>query len=150
MHKTQLNGFGCIAFFTCTLCTGCISTSISDSLALIEQENGQRVNKKVLMNIQALRASQKVTEHIYTFTYDLDNRELGYSDKVTIAKLLLQKKPVIIHIAPAKGTNKFVQLSLSMERAKALHHYIANFNTKITISYSPNLSTDTINFVVGA
>ncbi len=150
MLKTQLNCFACIIFLVCALCTGCVSTSISDSLALIEQEDGQRVNKEILTSIQALRASQKMTEHTHTFIYDLDNRELSYSDKMTIAKLLVQKKQVTINIAPAKGVNKLLQLSLSMERAKALHHYIARFNTKVTIIYSPSLSIDTINLVVGA
>jgi len=134
--------------------TGCTSNSISDSLALIEQEHnqgsGRQINKEVLLNIQALRASQKAAVNTYTFVYSIHNKELSYSDKITIAKLLVKNHHVIINIAPAKGTDKLTQLTLSMERAKVLHQYIDHFNKTITINFSPELSIDTINLVIGA
>jgi len=145
--------FCCFFSFVWITSTGCISTSIADSLALIEQEENRvkdPVNKKVLMNIQALRISQKAAKRTYTFIYDLDNKELSYSDKMTIAKLLVQKNQAVINIAPAKGANKLKQLNLSMERAKALRQYITRFDKEITIIFSPELSIDTLNLVVGA
>jgi len=146
--------FSCIFSVASLMGTGCTSTSISDSLALIEEEdrreNHQAVNKQVLMSIQALRSTQKATKDTYTFIYSLDNKELSYSDKNTIAQLLTRKNQAIINIAPAKGANKLEQLNLSMERAKALRQYIIRFNQKITINFSPELSVDTINLVIGA
>lgn len=151
MRNSTLAGFVLMLSLTCI---GCTSTSVSDQLVLIEQEqkraNAQRINKEVLMNIQALRSSHKVAMHTYTFVYDLDNKELNHGDKITIAKLLEKKHHATINIAPAKGANKLKQLSLSMERAKALHQYISYFNKEVTIIFSPKLSTDTINLVVGA
>jgi len=151
MRNLILSGALSIVWLTTT---GCTSTSMSDPLALIEQEQqrikGQLINKKVLMDIQALRTSQKATMHTYTFVYDLDNKELSYDDKITISKLLAQQPHAIINIAPANGANKLTQLTLAMERAKILHQYISHFNNSITISFSPGLPTDTINLKVGA
>ena len=145
----------CIVAMTMLACTGCVSTSISDSVALIEREgnaaNNRTANKKVLTSIQALRASQKIAEQSYTFTYDLHNKELNYDDKIKIVSLVVQKnQAVIIHIAPAKGTNKLDQLALSMARAEMLRQYINHFNNRVTIKFSPKLPTDTINLVTGA
>ena len=144
----------CIFPGICIITTGCSSTSMYDSLALIEQEenriNSKHINKKVLMNIQALRTSQKATLQSYTFVYQLDNKELNYDDKMKIAKLLIKRYPTTIKIAPAKGDNKLKQLTLSMERAKALHQYIEHFSKEVTIVFSPELSANTINLVVGA
>jgi len=149
MRNLLLSSIFSIAWLTCTGCT-----STSNPLALIEQEqnrvNGQRINKKILMNIQALRSSQKASLATYTFIYDLDNKELSYDDKVTIAKLLIKSQHAVINIAPSSGADKLKQLSLSMERAKALHQYISPFSKEITIIFSPELSTDTINLVIGA
>jgi len=149
MRKLLLSSIFSIALITCTACT-----STSDPLALIEQEQsrakGQRINKEILMNIQALRTSHKVAMHTYTFVYDLDNKDLNHGDKVTIAKLLAKKHHAIINIAPAKGTNKLHQLTLSMERAEALRLFISHFNNKVKINFAPELSTGTINLVIGA
>jgi hypothetical protein len=138
----------------CITNTGCTSTSLSDSLAQIEQEENQQqgrtVNKKVLQNIQALRLVQKVEKQTYTFKYDLNNKELSYSDKVAIAQLLAQQPRAVINIAPAKGTDNFAQLKLSIERAKILGVFASRFTTNVTINFSPKLSTDTLNIVVGA
>jgi hypothetical protein len=134
--------------------TGCTSTTMSDSLAQIDkegnQQNGRIANKKVLMNIQALRLSQKVAKHTYTFSYDLNDKELSYSNKIKIAQLLTQQQHAIINIAPARGTDSLEQLNLSVERAKALRHYTARFTQKVTIVFSPKLPIDTINLVIGA
>lgn len=152
MKKSPLN---CIIAITMLACTGCASTSIDDSIALIEREhneaNNRTANKRVLSSIQALRASQKIAEQSYTFVYDLDNKELNYDDKIKIVNLIVQKNQnVIIHIAPAKGTNKLDQLALSMARAEVLRQYVSHFNNNITIKFDPKLSTDTINLVTGA
>ncbi len=144
----------CIFSSMCFITTGCTSTSMSDALILIEQEENQisskHINKKVLMNIQALRTSQKATLQTYTFVYQLDNKELNYDDKMKIAKLLIKEHATTIKIAPAKGDNKLKQLTLSMQRAKALHQYIEHFSKEVTIVFSPELSTNTIKLVVGA
>lgn len=156
MKKAPLNYIFAITLATCT---GCTSTSISDSLALIERENNvenrQAVNNKVLMSIQALRVSQKAAKHTsistYVFAYDLHNKELNYRNRISIAKLLVQKKQdIIINIAPAKGESQLQQLSLSMARAKILRQFIDRFNKRVTIMFAPKLSTDTINLVIGA
>ena len=149
----------CMLFIVAVIATGCTSTSFTDSLAQISQEQNQNqsqqktkvVNKKVLMNIQALRLSHKAAKHSYTFIYDLNNKELSYSDKITITQLLEQQKQqyAVINIAPAKGDNNLAQLSLSIERAKALRQFISRLNKQITINFSPELSTDTINLVIG-
>ncbi|NQY87463.1 MAG: hypothetical protein HRT51_06860 [Colwellia sp.] len=147
MKQTSLNSLFAITLITCT---GCASTTISDSLALIAQENNQAVNEKVLKKIQALRAVNKVIVLAYTFNYDLYNTELSYADRITIAKLLIQKKHnITINIAPAKGENKLQQLSLSMERAKVLRQYIVRLNKSVAFIFSPELSTDTIKLVIG-
>jgi len=134
--------------------TGCTSTTMSDALTQIEQEENQQkgrvANKKVLMNIQALRMSQKVVKHTYTFSYELNDKELNYSDKIKIAQLLTQKQHAVINIAPAKGADNLKQLNLSIERAKALHQYITHFNKAITINFAPKLTNDTITLMVGA
>jgi len=127
---------------------------MSDALTQIEQEENQQkgrvANKKVLMNIQALRMSQKVVKHTYTFSYELNDKELNYSDKIKIAQLLTQKQHAVINIAPAKGADNLKQLNLSIERAKALHQYITHFNKAITINFAPKLTNDTITLMVGA
>ncbi|MCJ8293639.1 MAG: hypothetical protein MJK15_04460 [Colwellia sp.] len=144
----------CIFVMTLFTCTGCISTSISDSLALIEQEdsraNNKTVNKEVLTRIQALRFSQKLAEQQHTFSYDLHNTELNYADKIKITRLIVNnKQSVTINIAPAKGTNILHQLAISMERAEVLRLYIGHFNNKVTIKFAPKLTNDTINLVIG-
>ncbi|MBL4822257.1 MAG: hypothetical protein JKX90_01855 [Colwellia sp.] len=147
MKQTSL-----ISIFAITLiiCTGCASTSINDSLALIAQENNQAVNEKVLKKIQALRAANNIKKHAYTFSYHLYDIELSYADRITIAKLLIQKKyNITINIAPAKGENKWQQLSLSMERAKVLRQYIVRLNKSVAFIFAPQLSTDTIKLVIG-
>lgn len=135
--------------------TGCISTSISDSLALIEREdnieNNSTVNKKVLTHIQALRDSQKLAGQRHTFTYDLHNKELNYADKIKITRLIMSnKQELTINIAPAKGTNRLHQLALSMARAEVLRLYISHFNNRVIIKFSPELTNDTLNLVTGA
>ena len=161
----------CIFVITLLTCTGCVSTSISDSLALIEQEdnaknnaeNKRAVNKSVLTSIHSLRISQKISvqsspktsaqsdSQSYTFAYEQHNKELSYDDKITIVSLVVGKnQTVTINFAPAKGKNKLDQLAFSMVRAKALRLYINNFNNKVTIKFAPKLSTDTINLVTGA
>jgi len=148
MKQTSLNSIFAI---TLIACTGCASTSISDSLALIAQENNQAVNEKVLRSIQALRAANKIQKHAYTFNYHLYDIELSYADRITIAKLLIPKKNnITIKIALAKGENKLQQLSLAMERAKVLRQYIVRLNKSVAFIFSPQLSTDTIKLVIGA
>jgi len=137
------------------ICTGCVSTSIYESLALIEQEdnveNNKTVNKRVLTSIHALLISKKVAEQHHTFTYKVNNTELNYNDKTKLTSLVAkQNQNITITIALAKGTNKLDQLALSMTRAKVLRLYISHFNNKVTIKFSPKLSTDTINLVIGA
>ena len=141
----------CIFVMTLLTCTGCISTSISDSLALIEKEDNRAVNKEVLTRIQALRFSHKLAEQQHTFSYDLHNTELNYADKIKITRLIVNNKQnVTINIAPAKGTNILHQLALSMERAEVLRLHIRHFNNKVTIKFAPKLTNDTINLVTGA
>ncbi|MEY8199776.1 MAG: hypothetical protein RPS47_11100 [Colwellia sp.] len=149
----------CIIAITLLTCTGCVSSSINDSLALIEQEdnlaNNSTANKNVLTSIQALRSSQKTTKKSFTqshtFAYDLNNKELNYDDKIKIVSLVVNKnKTFIINIAPAKGKNSLEQLALSMARAEVLRSYISHFNNRVTIKFAPKLSTDTINLVTGA
>ncbi|WP_019026232.1 hypothetical protein [Colwellia piezophila] len=143
-------------FIICLLgCTGCVSTSISDSIALIERENNhasnKAVNKEVLTSIQALRSSQKPAKQRHTFTYTLHNKELNYQDKIKITRLIATNhQNVTINIAPAKGTNILAQLALSMARAEVLRQYINHFNNRVTIKFSPTLTTDTLNLVTGA
>lgn len=152
MKKVPLNYIFAI---TLLACTGCVSPSINDSIALIEREeneiNNRTINKEVLSSIQALRASQKMPEQSYIFAYELHNKELNYDDKIKIVSLLVQKNQnLIIHIALAKGTNKLDQLALSMARAEVLRLYISHFNDSVTIKFAPKLSTDTIHLVTGA
>jgi hypothetical protein len=168
--------FSLQCLFTITLlsCTGCVSSSISDSIALIEkEENLQRnsVNKSVLTSIQALRNSHKLIKNntvqtgttlnskrdiqtgkqSHTFAYELHNKELNYDDKIRLISLIVNKNQTfIVSIAPAKGTNPLEQLALSMARAEVLRKYISHFNNRVTIKFSPNLSTDTIDLVSGA
>jgi hypothetical protein len=130
-------------------CSGCVSTSISDSLAAIEHEdtvaNNRAVNKKLLTSIQALRRSQNIAEKSYTFVYNLNNKELNDEDKIKIVSLVINKdQNIIINIAPAKGTNNFEKLALSMARAEVLRMYIGHFNKKVTIKFDPKLSTNTM------
>jgi len=153
MKKTSLNYILAMNIIICTgMCTGCVSTSISDSLALIEQESNSPVNQQVLTSIQALRISQPIVRSHRTFTYALHNKELSDQDKISITKLIVGKnQTVTINIAPAKGTNKLHQLALSMERAEVLRLYISHFNThKVTIKFAPKLTNDTINLETGA
>ncbi|ALO34417.1 hypothetical protein CMT41_06550 [Colwellia sp. MT41] len=156
MNKTFLN---CIFSLSLLTCTGCTSTFISDSLAIIEREenreNSQVVNTKVLMSIQALRAAQKMAQHIhittYTFTYELHDKELNYRNRIKLAKILVQNKhPIIINIAPAKGESQLQQLSLAMKRATILRQYVERLNKGVTIIFAPDLSTDTIHLSIGA
>ncbi|PKG80819.1 hypothetical protein CXF85_22190 [Colwellia sp. 75C3] len=168
MKQLSLNS---IFVITVLSCTGCVSSSISDSVALIEREanseNYRTSNKSVLTSIQALRNSQKIIEpqdtltdskfdpksdrQSYTFVYELHNKELDYDDKIRIVSLVVNKNQTfIINIAPAKGTNTLDQLALSMARAEVLRLYISHFNNKVTIKFAPKLSTDTINLVIGA
>ncbi len=180
MNQFSLNG---IFMITVRSCTGCVSSSISDSVALIKREanaeansvNYRTVNKSVLTSIQALRNSQKIVGHndtskntrtvtqtgsqiapqsdhqSYTFAYDVDNRELNYHDKIRLISLVINKNlNVIIHIAPAKGSNTLNQLALSMARATVLRLYINQVNNSVTIKFDPKLSADTINLVIGA
>jgi len=146
-----------IAIFMLT-CTGCVSTSISDSITLIEQEseaeNTRAVNKEALRSIQALRSSHKIAEQKYRqnyiFAYDWHNKELNDDDKVEIAKLVKQEnKDIIISLAPSLGKNKLAQLALSMARAELLRRYISHFNNRIIIKFDPKLSNNTINLEIG-
>lgn len=144
----------CLFTMTLLACTGCVSTSISDSIALIKRENNhasdRAVNKEVLTSIQALRISQKLAKQRHTFTYTLNNKELNYQDKIKITNLIgTNHQNVTINIAPAKGTNRLDQLALSMERAAVLRQYISHFNNRVTIKFSPQLTNDTINLVTG-
>ena len=144
-----------ILFIFMFICTGCVSSSINDSVAAIEHENNRAVNNKLLASIQALRtsqnSSQKMTEQSHTYTYQLHTKELNIEDKLKVSKLINKQNTVItISIAPAKGTNKIHQLSLSMARAKLLRRYIHHFTNKVNIKFAPMLSTDTINVVIGA
>ena len=157
------HSFNCIVVISLLACTGCVSSSINDSLALIEREANERtVNKSVLTSIQALRHSQKAdvlqppvpastsNSHSHTFVYDLNNKELAYDDKIKIISLIVNKAHTItINIAPAKGTNNLNQLALSITRAEVLRQYISHFNPQVTIKFAPKLSTDTINLVIG-
>jgi hypothetical protein len=130
-------------------CTGCVSTSTSDTST--NASSNRLVNQQVLSSIQALRASQKITEQNRTFTYELHNKELSYEDRLSISKLIVRRSQAItINIAPAKGTNKLHQLALSMQRAEALRLYIRHFNNDVKINFSPTLTNDTINLVIGA
>ncbi|MGL1956929.1 MAG: hypothetical protein OCD00_06380 [Colwellia sp.] len=152
MKQASLNCIFSIAMFACS---GCVSTSISDSLALIEQENNiksdRTVNKSVLTSIQALRISQTIAEQHHTFTYDLNSKELNYEDKIKITNLVMKNNlHVTIKISPAKGTNKLDQLAFSLARAELLRRYISHFKNKITIRFSPNLPVDTINLSTDA
>jgi len=152
MKKFYLN---CIIFITVLSCTGCVSSSILDSLTTIEHEdqvtNNRAVNDEVLTSIQALRQLQMIAEHNYTFAYYLDNKELNIEDKTKIISLVTNKNQnIIINIAPAKGTNSFNKLALSIARAEVLRLYISHFNNRVTIKFDPKLSTNTINLVTGA
>lgn len=149
MKKTSLSSLFAITLLTGT---GCSSISIRDSLSLIEQENGQAINEKVLQRIQVLRIANKAKIHDYTFNYTLTNKELAYADRITIATLLTTQKnrDIIIKIAPAQGVDKLQQLNLAMERANILRQYITRFNQDVTIMFAPELSTNTINLVTGA
>jgi len=164
----------CIFTIILLFCTGCVSSSISDSIALIEKEEslqGNSVNKSVLTRIQALRNSHKLIKNnaaqtsttlnskrdiqtnkqSHTFVYELHNKELNYDDKIRLISLVINKNQTfIISIAPAKGTNRLDQLALSMARAEVLRMYISHFNNRVTIKFAPNLSTDTIYLVSGA
>jgi len=139
-------------------CTGCVSTSINDSIAALKNEaRATTVNKEVLMSIQALRATTNIETTIesnqtqYNFNYTLYGIALRYDDRIAIAKLLLKKNnTIVINIAPAKGDNKLQQLSLSMARAKSLRQYIARFSKGVTIRFAPQLTADTLHLVVGA
>jgi hypothetical protein len=135
--------------------SGCVSTSINDSLAMIEQQdnidNGNNVDRAILNKIQKLRASQITPEQNYTFTYQVDNDELNSNDKITITKIIVNKNSnIIIQIAPATGSSKIQQLTLSMKRAKILNNYVSNFSDKVTITFAPKLTIDTIKLVTGA
>jgi len=168
----------CIFTITLLFCTGCVSSSISDSIALIEREDSLQsssVNKSVLSSIQTLRVSQKLAKNnsprtdstmntnssnqtsnqtsnqSHTFAYDLHNKELNYDDKIRLISLVVNKSQTfIISIALAKGTNRLDQLALSMARAEVLRMYISHFNNRVTIKFAPNLLTDTIYLVSGA
>lgn len=157
--------FYCIFVITLLTCTGCVSSSINDSVALIEKEANAEsyrpVNKNVLTSIQALRNSQKRVEQgetptnsqsdSYSFTYELQNKELNYDDKIKIVSLVVNKNKIfIINIALAKGTNILDQLALSMARAELLRLYIGHFNNNVTIKFAPKLSNNTINLVTSA
>jgi hypothetical protein len=162
--------FDCIFVLILLFCSGCVSSSISDSVALIEKEGGlqsntanyRSVNQNVLSHIQALRNSHNITEKTnsqaitdtdsqsYTFVYNLYNKELNYDDKIRIISLLVNKNQTfIINIAPAQGANTLDQLALSMARAEALRQYINHFNNRVTIKFAPKLSPNTINLVIG-
>jgi len=168
----------CLFNIILLFCTGCVSSSINDSIALIEREDNlqsnsvkyRAVNKSVLTSIQALRNSQKrvkqnlpikgtsiktksgiqTSNQSHTFAYALHNKELNYHDKIRFISLVINKNQTfIISIAPAKGTNRLKQLALSMARAEVLRKYISHFNNRVTIKFAPNLSTDTIDLVSG-
>ncbi len=151
MNQTSLN---CIFSMIILTCSGCVSTSVSDTLALIEQENNiksdRAVNKSVLTSIQALRFSQTIVEQHHTFTYDLNSTELNHQDKIKITRLVVKNNlHVNINIAPAKGTNKLDQLALSLARAEVLHMFISHFHNKVTIKFAPKLPADTLSLVIG-
>jgi len=143
----------CIYVSILLTCTGCVSSSINESLALIEKENSiyndTTVNKGVLTQIQALREfHHKKKSH--TFIYELHTKELSIKDKVTLSRIISsQASNFTINIAPAKGNNSFQQLALSIERAKVLQNYIDHFNKKVVINFSPKLTSDTINLITG-
>jgi hypothetical protein len=144
-------------FFAVTLMniSGCVSTSISESLAMIEQQdnidNGNNVNRDILNKIQKLRALQITAEQNYTFTYQINKDELNSNDKITITKIIVNKNSnIIIQIAPATGNSRIEQLNLSMKRAKILNNYVSNFSDKVTITFAPKLTIDTIKLVTGA
>ena len=159
--------FYCIFVITLLTCTGCVSSSINDSVALIEREANAEsyrvVNKNVLTSIQVLRNSHKIVEQSntpidnqnnsesHTFSYELQNKELKYNDKIKIVSLVVNKNKIfIINIALAKGTNRLDQLALSMARAELLRLYIGHFNNNVTIKFAPKLSNNTINLVTSA
>lgn len=134
--------------------TGCVSSSINESIALIQQEDNMNsasnVNTHILKKIEALRTNKVIQEKNYTFSYQIHNDELNSEDKIAITKIIINKNHHInIEIAPATGANKIEQLTLSLRRAKILNDYISNFNDKVTISFAPNLTKDTINLITG-
>ena len=148
MKKTSLIIIITLLSFTNT---ACVSTSIKNSIAEIELESNRSVNQDVLSQIQALRLSQKVIEQEYTFTYQTNNKELHFNDKIQLSHhLIKQGNAIIIDIAPAKAETKIHQVALSMERAKILRVYLSNFYQKVTINFSPKLARDTINVSTGA
>ena len=124
--------FSSQCLFTITLlsCMGCVSSSINDSIALIEREDNlqsnsvkyRAVNKSVLTSIQALRNSQKLarqnppqtsnsintqsgnktSNQSHIFAYELHHKELSYDDKIRLISLVVNKNQTfIISIAPA-------------------------------------------------
>lgn len=134
--------------------TGCASSSINESIVAIEREdsitNNMGGNNAMLDKIQALRYSQKSNNSSYSFTYQLNKKELSNDNKLLIARLVGQKKnSVTINIALAKGVNKIDQLALSMERAKKLRMYVDHFDSEVTIKYSPSLLINTMTIVTG-
>jgi hypothetical protein len=140
-------------------CTGCVSTSPVDPLTIVNQENNSSnqpstkrlVNQQLLSSIQALRTSKKVIDTNRTFTYELNTTELNYRDKISITEMITSNNTSItINIAPAKGTNKLFQLTLSMERAEILRLYINHFSNQVKINFAPKLANDNINLIVGA
>jgi hypothetical protein len=150
MKKISLH---CICISILLTCSGCVSSSINDSLALIEQENnkanGRVVNNNVLKQIQTLRGFQHKAEH-HTFIYELHTKELKDEDKIILSQIIAtENKSITINIAPAKGNNTLQQLALSAERAKRLRSYLNHFNKKIVINFSPRLTGDTINLITG-
>jgi phosphotransferase system HPr-like phosphotransfer protein len=152
MKKFSLNAIFLISLFACS---GCVSTSISDALAAIQQEdkvaNNRAVNKKVLMSIQALRGSENLAQQSFTFAYNLDNKELNVEDKNKVVSLVVDNnQTIIISIAPAKEGNNFEKLALSISRAEVLRGYLSHFSNKVTIKFDPKLTTNTINLVTGA
>ena len=130
-------------------CAGCVSTSINDSLALIEQQQNSTVNEDVLTSIQALRVVSKQPNQAHTFSYHLLSKELSHEDRLILGKLLLKKNhEVIVNIAPAQGEDKLQQLTLAMERAKIIQQYIVRFNKKVVINFSPKLPLNTLNLII--
>jgi hypothetical protein len=83
MKQLSLN---CTFVLTVLSCTGCVSSSISDSVALIEREanaeansaNYRVVNKSVLTSIQTLRNSQKVAEQSSSPINSQTGTQLGF------------------------------------------------------------------------
>ncbi len=135
-------------------CTGCVSSSIHESIVAIERAESSKNNgissNSVLDKIQVLRRSVNSDKSSYKFNYQLNKKELNNDDKLIIARLAGQKNAtLIINIAPANGTNKLDQLVLAMERAKNLRMYINHFDSNVTIKYAPSLSIDTMTIVTG-